>query len=61
MEKDELFARMKPSRALAIMALPTIASQMIDDGRFIPYEKSLIDLLLFRKDHRGAHTRPDLT
>ena len=29
MEKDELFARMKPSRALAIMALPTIASQMI--------------------------------
>ena len=35
--------------------------QMIDDGRFIPYEKSLIDLLFFRKDHRGAHTRPDLT
>ncbi len=35
--------------------------QMIDDGRFIPYEKSMIDLLFFRKDHRGAHTRPDLT
>lgn len=33
--------------------------QMIDDGRFIPYEKSLVELLFFRKDHRGAHTRGD--
>lgn len=32
---------------------------MIDDGRFIPYEKSLIELLFFRRDHRGAHTRRD--
>ncbi len=35
--------------------------QMIDDGRFIPYEKSLIDLLFFRRDHSSAHTRGDFT
>ncbi len=33
--------------------------EMIDDGRFIPYEKSLIELLFFRRDHRSAHTRRD--
>lgn len=33
--------------------------QMIDDGSFIPYEKSLIELLFYRKDHRSAHTRKD--
>ena len=35
--------------------------RMIDDGRFIPYEKSLIELLFFRRDHRGSHTRSDPT
>ncbi len=35
--------------------------QMIDDGKFIPYEKSLIELLFFRKDHRSSHTRGDPT
>jgi len=35
--------------------------QMIDDGSFIPYEKSLIELLFYRKDHRSAHTRNDPT
>ncbi len=35
--------------------------QMIDDGRFIPYEKSLIELLFFRRDHRSSHTREDPT
>ena len=35
--------------------------QMIDDGRFIPYEKGLIDLLFFLRNHRGAHTRRDTT
>ena len=34
---------------------------MIDDGRFIPYEKSLIELLFYRKDHRSSHTRSDWT
>ena len=34
---------------------------MIDDGRFIPYEKSLIELLFFRRDHRSSHTRLDPT
>ena len=33
--------------------------EMIDDGRFIPYDKSLIELLFFRKDHRSAHTKND--
>ena len=35
--------------------------QMIDDGRFIPYDKGLIDLLFFQRNHRGAHTRCDTT
>ena len=35
--------------------------QMIDDGRFIPYDKSQIELLFFRRNHRGAHTRKDTT
>ena len=35
--------------------------KMIDDGLFIPYEKSLIELLFFRKDHRSSHTRSDPT
>ena len=35
--------------------------QMIDDGRFIPYEKSLIELLFFRRNHRSSHTRSDTT
>ena len=35
--------------------------QMIDDGRFIPYDKSLIELLFSRRDHQGAHTRSDTT
>ena len=33
--------------------------RMIDTGEFIPYEKSLIELLFFRKDHRSSHTRSD--
>ena len=32
---------------------------MIDNGEFIPYEKSLIELLFFRRNHRSAHTRSD--
>ena len=35
--------------------------QMIDHGTFIPYEKSLIELLFFRRDHRSSHTREDPT
>ena len=35
--------------------------QMIDDGRFIPYEKSQIELLFFRRNHRSSHTREDST
>ena len=35
--------------------------RMIDDGTFIPYEKSLIELLFFRRNHRSAHTKSDPT
>ena len=35
--------------------------EMIEDGRFIPYEKSLIELLFFRRNHRSSHTRSDQT
>ena len=35
--------------------------QMIDDGTFIPYEKSQIELLFFRRNHRSSHTRRDFT
>ena len=31
------------------------------DGRFIPYEKSQIELLFFRRNHRSSHTRSDPT
>ena len=35
--------------------------RMIDDGIFIPYEKSFIEFLFFRKDHRDSHTKSDPT
>ncbi len=35
--------------------------RMIDSGEFIPYEKSLIELLFFRRNHRSSHTRRDTT
>ena len=33
--------------------------QMIDDRTFIPYEKSLIELLFYRRNRRSSHTRND--
>lgn len=33
--------------------------EMIDDGVFIPYHKSVIELLFFMRNHRGTHTRKD--
>ena len=35
--------------------------QMIEDSTFIPYDKSLIELLFCRRNHRSAHTKPDWT
>lgn len=35
--------------------------RMIDDRQFIPYEKSLIELLFFRRNHRSSHTVRDWT
>lgn len=33
--------------------------EKLDDGIFIPYHKSLIDLLFYMRDHVGAHTHED--
>ncbi len=33
--------------------------RLIDEGKFIPYDKSLIDYLFFRRDHRGSLTRSE--
>lgn len=33
--------------------------EKLDEGIFIPYHKSLIDLLFYLKDHEGAHTHED--
>lgn len=35
--------------------------RMIDSGEFIPYEKSQIELLFYRRNHRSSHTRNDET
>ncbi|MGN9136332.1 hypothetical protein ACTNDG_13110 [Clostridium sp. HCP1S3_B4] len=32
---------------------------MIDKKTFIPYTKSLVDLIFFMKDHDSVHTRKD--
>ena len=33
--------------------------RMIEDGLFIPYEKTLIELLFRRRENRSSHTRRD--
>lgn len=33
--------------------------EKIEDGSFIPYHKSFIELLFFMRDHRGMHTRQE--
>ena len=33
--------------------------QMIDDDVFVPFEKSMIELLFYRRDHRSSHTKKD--
>ena len=35
--------------------------EMLEEGIFIPYHKSLIDLLFYMRDHSGAHTKADPT
>ena len=35
--------------------------KMIGEGVFIPYHKSVIELLFFLRNHRGLHTRKDDT
>ena len=33
--------------------------RLIDGDLFVPYEKSMIELLFYRRDHRSSHTKPD--
>lgn len=54
--------RLQPEEVQAVKwATREEIHRMIDEGTFIPYEKSLIDLLFFRRNHRSSHTRKDLT
>ena len=36
-------------------------NRLLDEGKFIPYHRSLIDLLFYMRDHEGAHTTSDPT
>ena len=52
--------RLQPEEVQAVRwATREEVLRMIDDGRFIPYEKSQIELLFFRRNHRSSHTRSD--
>ena len=52
--------RLQPEEVQAVRwAEPEEILQMIDDGRFIPYEKNLIGFLFSRRIYRGAHTRKE--
>ena len=52
--------RLQPEEVQAVRwAEPEEILQMIDDGRFIPYEKGLIGFLFSRRIYRGAHTRKE--
>ena len=59
-DPDTLHLQYEEVQAVRWAALEEIL-EMIDDGRFIPYEKGLIELLFFQRNHRGAHTRKDTT
>ena len=59
-DPDNLHLQEEEVQAVRWASLEEIL-QMIDDGRFIPYEKSQIELLFFRRNHRSSHTRSDPT
>ena len=59
-DPDSLHLQYEEVQAVRWATLEEIL-QMIDDGRFIPYEKSQIELLFFRRNHRSSHTRSDPT
>ena len=62
MPVDLDFLRLQPEEVQAVRwAEKDEILRMIDDGSFIPYEKSLVELLFFRRNHRSAHTRADTT
>lgn len=55
---DEL--RLQPEEVQAAKwASEAEICSMIDSGQFIPYQKDLIGLLFFLRNHRGVHTKAD--
>lgn len=61
-EVDLSSLRLQPEEVQAVRwATKAEILRLIDSGEFIPYEKSLIELLFFRRVHRSAHTRSDPT
>ena len=61
-EVDLSALRLQPEEVQAVRwAEKDEILSMIDDGSFIPYEKSLIELLFFRRNHQSSHTRRDTT
>ena len=59
-DPDSLHLQYEEVQAVRWASLEEIL-QMIDDGQFIPYEKSLIAFLFFRRNHRSSHTGSDPT
>ena len=57
-DTDKLVLQQEEVKAVRWAALEEILS-MIDNGIFIPYEKSFIELLFRLRLHRDIHSRPD--
>lgn len=57
-DTDSLTLQQEEVQAVKWASLEEICG-MIDEGTFIPYHKSLIELLFFLSTHCDAHTRPD--
>ena len=60
LEISELTLQYEEVQGVRWADLPEIL-QMIDGGTFIPYEKSLIELLFYLRNRQDAHTRSDPT
>ena len=58
LETKTLLLQQEEVKAVRWASLEEILS-MMDDGTFIPYEKSFIELLFRLRLHRDIHTRPD--
>lgn len=55
-EISDLYLQYEEVKAVKLASKEEIL-KMIDEETFIPYHKSLIELLFFMKDTKGTHTR----